>query len=117
MEKEKEIYEIVKVTSYDLGDWEEFKTKFKEDELDEDEIVCLGAVGLLNILAYEEALEVAEKMSDIEIFCEARYFLEYVYGGKLVLFNSKNEFLTEANLLIPSVIYQTSTGKVIQIFK
>lgn len=120
IQRYKEVYKIVEATTCDLGDYEIFARACKEDDEDilcEYWSVCMGAVALLEALDFEEALEVAEKMSDIEIFCEPEYFLDYVCDGELVIFNDARSFYTKANLSVPSVIYKTSTGKVVQIFK
>lgn len=117
IQRYEEVYKIVEATTYDLGDYEEFVHMNEEDELYEQWSVCMGALALLEALDFEEALEVAEKMSDIEIFCDQEYFLDYVCDGELVVFDDVKSFYSKANLRVPSVIYKTSTGKVVQIFK
>lgn len=118
IQRPEEVYKIVKVTNYHLGEYEAFLKANEEDMvMSQDWSVCMGAMTLLDSLDFEEALEVAREMSSIEIFCDAEYFLDYVCDGELVVFDDAKTFCAKANLLVPSVIYKTSTGKVIQIFK
>lgn len=118
MERQDEIYKLITATSYSLGTFEEFADKNKKDLFEaQDWSICMGAMTLLDSLDFEEALEVAEKVSNEEIFCEAQYFLDYVSSGELVVFQSIKDFFFKANLTVPCVIYKLSTEKIIQIFK
>lgn len=74
-----------------------------------------GAELLLSYLSFDEAYEIANKVAESEIFCDKAYFLDYLEDVNI--FESVEEFRKCTNLINPSVIMQSKSGKVIQIFK
>lgn len=86
----------------------------EQDEFSDNQAMYAGAACLLAEMSFEEALECGRKVAQSEIFCEERFFLQYT--GELEVYSGKDDFASNANLTIPSVIVELTSGKIVRIY-